>query len=172
MRTLLKVLVLVFLLAIAAIQAVWLWAAWKVQLDGAAISSFWPLVTLAISLVLAMGTLAEMLSPGVSAEPPSTLETTRDIQRRPKLKFSVKRGKRYKAQISLSFFEQVAGNDTIAGMFAKAGFSEVSVTGNGATRYAEGRWAGADATAEMPAQIVSATELADAPPQPPTSSSA
>ena len=90
-----------------------------------------------------------------------------NIQRRPSLKFTVKQGKRYKAQISLGFFEQVASNEMIAGMFEKAGFADVTVTGSGAVRYGEARWAGADAAAEMPSQIVSATEIAEAPIQPP-----
>jgi hypothetical protein len=73
----------------------------------------------------------------------------------------VKQGKRYKAQISLGIFEQIASNEMIAGLFEKAGFSDVTVTGSGAIRHAEGLWAGADATAEMPPQIISATEIVE-----------
>jgi hypothetical protein len=74
--------------------------------------------------------------------------------------FTVQQGKRYRATISLGFIERLAGNETIADRLRQAGFAEVRVSGTGATRYAEGLWASADATAEMPAQIASVSEIA------------
>jgi hypothetical protein len=51
--------------------------------------------------------------------------------------FTVRQGKRYRATISLGFFERFASNDTIAAKSRDAGFYEVQVTGSGSTRYAE-----------------------------------
>jgi hypothetical protein len=39
--------------------------------------------------------------------------------------FTVQQGKRYRATISLGFFERFASNDTIAGKLRDAGFYEV-----------------------------------------------
>jgi hypothetical protein len=74
--------------------------------------------------------------------------------------FTVHRGKRYRATIALSWLESFAGNDTIAGRLQAAGFTDVSVTGTGASRIAEARWPGPDTTAEMPVQIAEVTEIA------------
>jgi hypothetical protein len=73
--------------------------------------------------------------------------------------FTVHQGKRYRATISLGLFERFASNDMIAGRLRNAGFTEVRVTGSGATRFAEALWPNADATAEMPEQIASVSEL-------------
>jgi hypothetical protein len=74
--------------------------------------------------------------------------------------FTVQQGKRYRATISLGFLERLASNETIADRLRQAGFAEVRVSGTGATRDAEGLWPSADATAEMPAQIASVSEIA------------
>lgn len=76
--------------------------------------------------------------------------------------FTVRQGKRYRAEISLGFFERWAGNDTIAGKLQEAGFTEVSVIGEGATRTAMGLWPAADTSADMPSQIVAVNEIAPA----------
>ncbi len=76
--------------------------------------------------------------------------------------FTVKRGRRYQAKISLGLLESLAGNDVIAGRLQTAGFTDVSVKGSGSTRYAEGIWPREDASAEMPAQVSAVTEIEEA----------
>ncbi len=73
--------------------------------------------------------------------------------------FTVQQGKRYRAGISLGFFERIVSNETIASRLREAGFTDVSVEGSGAARRAEALWPGPDASAEMPAQIASIVEL-------------
>jgi hypothetical protein len=73
--------------------------------------------------------------------------------------FTVRLGKRYRATITLGWFERWAGNDTIAGKLKDAGFSEVTVQGTGATRIAMALWPGPDTTAEMPSQITEVIEV-------------
>jgi hypothetical protein len=74
--------------------------------------------------------------------------------------FTVRHGKRYRASIRLGFFEQFAGNETIAARLRAAGFADVSVWGSGAARQAEALWPNADASAPLPAQISTVTEIA------------
>jgi hypothetical protein len=74
--------------------------------------------------------------------------------------FTVHQGKRYHATITLGFLERFASNDMIADRLREAGFTEVTVTGSGGTREAEAIWPKEDASAEMPAQIQSVTEIA------------
>jgi hypothetical protein len=73
--------------------------------------------------------------------------------------FTVQQGKRYRATISLGLLERFASNDMIAERLRTAGFSDVSVTGSGATRVAEALWPSSNATAEMPAQVSSVVEV-------------
>jgi hypothetical protein len=75
--------------------------------------------------------------------------------------FTVQQGKRYRAEILLSFFERIVSNETIESRLREAGFSEVRVRGSGATRHAEALWPGPDTTAMMPAQVASIAELPD-----------
>lgn len=72
--------------------------------------------------------------------------------------FTVRQGKRYKATITLNMLERLASNDMIAGKMRNAGFTEVSVTGEGGTRTAVGLWSKPDTTADMPAQIAEVIE--------------
>ena len=72
--------------------------------------------------------------------------------------FTVKQGKRYNATISLGLVERLASNDMIADRLRAAGFTDITVSGSGATRVAEARWPGADATADMPNQITDVVE--------------
>ena len=72
--------------------------------------------------------------------------------------FTVQQGKRYRAEISLRFFERVVSNETIESRLREAGFADVRVKGSGAS---EARWPGPDTTAMMPAQIDSISELSD-----------
>jgi len=73
--------------------------------------------------------------------------------------FTVRRGRRYRATISLGLIESLAGNEFIADQLRQAGFIDVSVDGSGTTRHAEGLWPLPDATAELPAQIRAVTEI-------------
>jgi hypothetical protein len=75
--------------------------------------------------------------------------------------FTVQQGKRYRAEISLRFYERIVSNETIESRLREAGFSEVRVSGSGATRHAEAVWPRPDTTAMMPAQIASIAELPD-----------
>jgi hypothetical protein len=73
--------------------------------------------------------------------------------------FTVRRGRRYRATISLGLHESLAGNGTIAERLRAAGFAEVNVGGSGSIRYAEALWPNDDASAEMPSQVSSVTEI-------------
>ena len=73
--------------------------------------------------------------------------------------FTVRQGKRYRANISLGFIERWASNETIAGKLREAGFSEITVTGAGGSRTAEALWSGPDTTAEMPEQLTEVVEV-------------
>lgn len=75
-------------------------------------------------------------------------------------KFTVRKGKRYLAEISLNWWEAVAGNDTVARKIADAGFTEVEVKGGGREREAKALWPLADAAAEVPRQIKTIVEIA------------
>lgn len=60
-------------------------------------------------------------------------------------KLKLKQGKRYKAVVTLGWFEaSVASNEMIAEKLSGVGFKEVKVTGAEARRSAEGVWAKAD----------------------------
>jgi hypothetical protein len=73
--------------------------------------------------------------------------------------FTVRRGRRYKAAISLGLLESLAGNELIADRLRAAGFEDISVKGSGSKRHAEGLWTKEDATAEMPDQVSDVTEI-------------
>jgi hypothetical protein len=73
--------------------------------------------------------------------------------------FVVHRNKRYRATIQLGEREQFASNAVVADMFAAAGFTGIAVEGAGATRSAEATWPLEDATALLPSQIVSVSEI-------------
>jgi hypothetical protein len=68
-------------------------------------------------------------------------------------RFTVKKGKRYRAQISLGLFQSVASNDMVADKFREVGFTDVVVTGSGRMRVAEGLWSHDDASAEIPSEV-------------------
>ncbi|HZP10255.1 hypothetical protein [Methyloceanibacter sp.] len=67
--------------------------------------------------------------------------------------FTVRKGKRYRADIRLGLFQSVASNQQVADQFSKVGFTEVSVTGSGRNRVGTGLWPHPDATAEVPDEI-------------------
>lgn len=73
--------------------------------------------------------------------------------------FTVRRGKRYRATITLNWLERWVGNETIAAKLRAAGFTEVNVSGAGDTRLAEALWPSPDVTAEMPSQVLGVSEI-------------
>src|SRR3990170_4975276 len=77
-------------------------------------------------------------------------------------KFTVRKGRRYRATIKLTGLKRLASNDTVAGVLRSAGFAEVHVEGSGGTRYAEALWPKADATADIPPEVVKIEEIAAA----------
>lgn len=74
--------------------------------------------------------------------------------------FTIHTNKRYRAILALNTIESWFGNETIAAKFTDFGFKEVKVTGEGATRTAEGRWTGADTTGEIDPHIKKIEEIA------------
>lgn len=73
--------------------------------------------------------------------------------------FNLGHGKKYRANVSLGLFEQVASNSTIAEKLRDAGFAGVTVTGSGRKRVAEGVWMGDSQMAEVPDQIATVYEI-------------
>lgn len=73
--------------------------------------------------------------------------------------FTVRQGHRYRAHVHLGLFEQVVSDNDIAQRLVAAGFIDVSVVGEGRERWAFGTWRTADATAELPSQIVAVQEI-------------
>ena len=74
-------------------------------------------------------------------------------------KFTVRKGRRYRATIVLSGLKRLASNETIAEVLRKVGFTEVSVEGSGRTRYATALWPKADATADIPPEVEKVEEM-------------
>lgn len=74
-------------------------------------------------------------------------------------KFTVRKGRRYRAVIKLTGIKRLASNETIAGVLRGVGFAEVAVAGSGGTRYAEALWPKADATADIPPEVVKVEEI-------------
>ena len=70
-------------------------------------------------------------------------------------KYTVRKGKRYRATIRLGLFKSVASNEQVADQFREVGFTEVSVSGSGRERRGKGLWPHPDATAEVPDEITS-----------------
>ena len=68
--------------------------------------------------------------------------------------FTVHKGQRYRATLSLNSVERLVDNDLIARKFRALGFSKVRVSGAGAIRRVEGVWPRKDASASLPRQIV------------------
>jgi hypothetical protein len=74
-------------------------------------------------------------------------------------KFTVRKGRRYRATIKLTGLKRLASNETIAGLLRKVGFTEVRVEGSGRTRYATALWPKADATADIPPEVEKVEEM-------------
>jgi hypothetical protein len=75
------------------------------------------------------------------------------------MNFTLERGKRYRSTITLGFVERLASNDTIAEKFRTAGFTDVTVKGEGGTRYAQGVWNSDNIRPTYPAQISDISEV-------------
>ena len=67
--------------------------------------------------------------------------------------FTVEKGKRYKATITLGLLQSVASNEMVADKLREAGFADVSVTGSGRTRTATGLWACETISGTIPNEI-------------------
>jgi hypothetical protein len=76
--------------------------------------------------------------------------------------FTVRRGRRYRATLTLGLIEQLAGNGVIAAKLREAGFDEVAVTGSGEQRTAEAVWVNEDTSAPLPPQVTAITEIEQA----------
>ena len=158
----------ILLLALAVLHGLWLWLGWNVTLNGLSLPVWVPVAGLVLTLLAGLGLVVEATRGGGPAvsEAADQRGATRDVSRRPGVKFTVHQGKRYKAVISLGFFEQMASNDMIAEKLQEVGFADVVVSGSGGTREAIARWTGADTSAEMPPQLASAVEMPDPAPAP------
>jgi len=75
-------------------------------------------------------------------------------------RYTVEKGKRYKAKIALGLLQSVASNDMVAARLCEAGFTDVAVTGTGRTRTAEGLWPHEDSSAEIPSEITAIKAIA------------
>jgi hypothetical protein len=73
--------------------------------------------------------------------------------------YTVRKGRRYQATITLGLLQSVASNDMVADKFRDAGFLEVEVTGSGRTRVGQGLWPHDDASAEVPDEVTSVDEI-------------
>jgi len=74
-------------------------------------------------------------------------------------RYTVHKGKRYQATVSLGLFQSVASNEMVADKFREVGFTDVVVTGSGHTRRAEGSWHHKSAAAEIPDEITEIREI-------------
>jgi hypothetical protein len=73
--------------------------------------------------------------------------------------YTVRKGKRYQATITLGLLQSVASNEMVADRFRDAGFIAVEVTGSGRTRIGHGLWPHDDASAEVPDEVTSVDEI-------------
>jgi hypothetical protein len=68
-------------------------------------------------------------------------------------RFTVEKGRRYRAEIRLGLLQSIASNDMVAEKFREAGFTDVVVIGLGSARTAEGVWPRDSASAEIPDEV-------------------
>ena len=73
--------------------------------------------------------------------------------------FTVRRGYRYRATLTLGMLESLASNGMIAAKLEDAGFAEVAVEGKGAVRHASATWPHDDTSAAMPKQVTAVEEI-------------
>jgi hypothetical protein len=74
-------------------------------------------------------------------------------------RFTVQKGKCYRAQINLRFVQAMASNAMVADKFREVGFTDVVVTGSGRTRVAQGLWPHRDTAAEIPDEVIDVREI-------------
>jgi hypothetical protein len=74
--------------------------------------------------------------------------------------FTLRKDRRYRATLRLNGFEQFAGNDIVQDKLTVVGFKDVTVTGSGATRDAEGTWTKPDITGEIDSHVIKVVQLA------------
>lgn len=68
-------------------------------------------------------------------------------------RYTVEKGKRYRADITLGILQAFASNEMVAMRLRDVGFTDVTVTGAAGTRTAEALWPHEDASAEVPSEI-------------------
>ncbi len=68
--------------------------------------------------------------------------------------YTVRKGQRYRATISLGWVQSVSSNATVADKFREVGFEEVTVWGSGRRRTGTALWPKEDASAEIPDEII------------------
>lgn len=74
--------------------------------------------------------------------------------------FTVEKGKRYKATITLGMLQSFATNEMVADKLKETGFTDVSVTGSGKTRIAIGVWDRDTVSGAIPDEISEITMVA------------
>lgn len=160
----LSMLAALVLIVAAVVCGLWLGLGWKLTINGVVQPVIVPVLALLLTSVAGLGLAIEAIQAARSAEvlsdlAPSSRSPDRADTRKAGVRFTVRTGRRYKAIITLGFFEQMASNELIAGKLEQVGFANVKVIGSGDTREVEAIWTGPDTTAEMPPQVVSAIEL-------------
>jgi hypothetical protein len=73
--------------------------------------------------------------------------------------FTVRRGRRYRATITLGMLQSFASNEMVGDRLRSLGLTEVTVKGQGDTRTAEGLWLLNDAAAPLPPEVIDVTEI-------------
>lgn len=73
--------------------------------------------------------------------------------------FTVRKGKTYRARITLTFLQSWTDNGAIADKLRLIGFIDVSCWGTGYHRVAEGTWVGKDTTGGLPPQVTEVVEM-------------
>ena len=69
-----------------------------------------------------------------------------------KLELELQQNKKYKAVLDLGW-KSWAPNSTVLSELSKAGFKDIHVTGEGATRTATGTWPGKTQTVTLPPEV-------------------
>jgi hypothetical protein len=71
-------------------------------------------------------------------------------------------GHRYSAEVDLSWIEGFASDDMLVAKLAAYGFADVTVTGSGETRQAQGTWTGETMTGEVDSHLSRIVDLGPA----------
>lgn len=150
------------LLVVGAVHAARLVFPWQLAVEGNPIPPELSAIVGGVLILLSFAVMFEMRASPRATEPAMTRGgSTRGVSGPTRARpATVKQGRRYRAEIRLSFWEQaVATNEYIAEQLTSVGFTDVSVTGTGGQRFAEGLWPHPDQTADMPSQIVATAEI-------------